>query len=77
MYEELSLLIDLDSLTFLITKYGSKEMDIPWSLSINCQSNTKIAYENETKHIVNYLWSSITKNETGSLLCHRSLMIKH
>ncbi|CAG2196939.1 unnamed protein product [Mytilus edulis] len=71
-YEALSLPIDLDSLTFTITKYGTRQMDIPWSLSIYCHLNSRISYENETKHILKYLWSSITQNETGSLLCHRS-----
>lgn len=72
MYEELSRPIDSDSLTFTITKYGTRQMDIPWSLSASCYLNYDIAYENETKNIVNYLWSSISKNETLSLLCHRS-----
>ncbi|VDI60786.1 Hypothetical predicted protein [Mytilus galloprovincialis] len=72
MYEELSLPIDLDSLTFTITKYGTRQMDIPWSLSSNCHLNSRISYDNETRNVLNYLWTSITKNETGSLLCHRS-----
>ncbi|XP_052066371.1 uncharacterized protein LOC127706019 [Mytilus californianus] len=72
MYGQLSRPIDSDSLTFTITKDGTKIMDIPWSLSASCYLNYEIEYENETEYIVNYLWSSITKNETGSLLCHRS-----
>ncbi|VDI82414.1 Hypothetical predicted protein [Mytilus galloprovincialis] len=71
-YYTLNLPIDLDALTFQISKYGTKNIDIGWTLSTNCQKDNKIEYKNETELILNYIWTNVIGNQTDSYICHRN-----
>ncbi|VDI64099.1 Hypothetical predicted protein [Mytilus galloprovincialis] len=68
----LCLPIDLDALTFKISKYGTKNIDIAWTLGTNCKKDNKLAYKNETELILNYIWTNVIGNQTDSNICHRN-----
>lgn len=71
-YYTLNLPIDLDALTFKISKYGTKNIDIAWTLGTNCKKDNKLAYKNETELILNYIWTNVIGNQTDSNICHRN-----
>lgn len=71
-YYTLNLPIDLDALIFRISKYGTKNIDIRFTLPSNCHRNNTIAYENETLLILNYLWTNVIGNKSNSYICHRN-----
>ncbi|CAG2236287.1 unnamed protein product [Mytilus edulis] len=71
-YYTLNLPIDLDALTFRISRYGTQNIDIRWTLGTNCHKNNTISYKNETQIILNYIWTNIIGNKSKSYICHRN-----
>ena len=73
-YHSLNLPVDLDSLTFTISEYGTHAFTISWTLPINCNSliEDDLIYNNETENIMKYLWSNVVGNITNTEICHRN-----
>ena len=73
-YHSLNLPVDLDSLTFTISKYGTHVLTISWTLPVNCTLLVEddLIYNNETENIVKYLWANVVGNRTNTEICHRN-----
>lgn len=71
-YETINLPMDFVALTFTISEYGTRPLNIPWMMSESCEGENKISYPNETKRIVTYLVDNIIGNISNSYLCHRT-----
>lgn len=71
-YETINLPMDFVALTFTISEYGTRPLNIPWMMSESYEGENKISYPNETKRIVTYLVDNIIGNINNSYLCHRT-----
>lgn len=68
--------IDIGAITYTISKYGTRNVWLEWTLPDTCGLNNQIGFYNESNRLILYILESIIGNNTmkdASYLCHRNL----
>ncbi|CAC5417132.1 unnamed protein product [Mytilus coruscus] len=66
--------IDIGAITFTISKYGTRNVWLEWTLPDTCGPNNPIGYYNESHRLTLYILENLIENNTlkDSYLCHRN-----
>ncbi|CAG2221823.1 unnamed protein product [Mytilus edulis] len=66
--------IDIGAVTFTISKYGTRNVWLEWTLPDTCGPNNLIGYYNESNRLISYILDDVIENSTmkDSYLCHRN-----